>query len=384
MFGRRSVDEAAGSVPRASALTRGLQSSSPPVHADALVEAPAAASDGGAAPPPAAPAPRNAGAHARSGAVAISRLEPGQQAASLQLGANSLHLGSNSLHLGAPRQRLAPTAQRQGRPGCKRAPDRATAVHAPTLLWGGRHVPTHRLLLQQGPGQGRVGDGALHHAALADAPRPGNGGRRGPLALACAPCCRMLRLEGAAGMQGPHSLTALLPTPPPAYPSAVTAAVEQGRAQGQGGTHAHRPTPPGTPPSERALLDPSGSGNLGLRMSGPRLHMALPARGGAGGPPASGANTPVAVPEERGDGAEGYPPGARLGRPRLRPCAQTRRGRMRCGCCAAGQACPHSGPCRCLLTQVTAHLGFCSALSRWWPRPTVHSLTDGALERRTI
>jgi hypothetical protein len=96
-------------------------------------------------------------------------------------------------------------------------------------------------------------------------------------------------------------------------PPFVVTAVEQGCAQGQGSTHAQRPTPPGTPPAERALLDPSGSGNLGLRMSGPRLHMALPARGGAGGPPPSGANTPVAVPGERGDGAEGYPPGARLG-----------------------------------------------------------------------
>jgi len=122
MFGRRSVDEAAGSAPRASALTRGLQASSPPVHADAPVEAPAAASAAGAAAPPAAPASRNAGSQARSGAVAISRPEPGAQAASLQLGANSLHLGSTSLHLGAPRQRLAPAKQKQGRPGCKRAP----------------------------------------------------------------------------------------------------------------------------------------------------------------------------------------------------------------------------------------------------------------------
>jgi len=200
---------------------------------------------------------------------------------------------------------------------------------------------------------------------------------------ASAPCCRSQCLEGAARVQGRHSLTALWPTPPPAYPSAVTAAVEQARAQGQGGTHAQRATPPGTPPLERALLDPSGSGNLGLRMSGPRLHMALPARGGAGGAPPSGANTPVAVPEEHGNGAEGYLPGAHLGRPRLRPCAQTQQGRMWCGCCAAGQACPHSGPCRCSLTQVTAHPGFFSALSRWWPHPTVHSLTDGALERRT-
>jgi len=77
----------------------------------------------------------------------------------------------------------------------------------------------------------------------------------------------------------------------------------------------------------------------------------------------------------------GVPPRCAPWGPRLRPCAQTGRGRMRCGCCVALRARPRAGPCQCSLAQVTAHLGFCSALSRWWPRPTACNLTAGAIQR---
>lgn len=68
-------------------------------------------------------------------------------------------------------------------------------------------------------------------------------------------------------------------------------------------------TPPGTPTlSGRPSLEGAGnSGTLTLRMSGPRLNMALPPRAGAPGlhPPAS----PLPVREDDDEGQDAHLPG---------------------------------------------------------------------------